>query len=70
MAAHRLAAFFSKSLVAAKLDARAAFGFGAGNAGTFQIVDAVLNMRTKFILDLALNPGTMKKSGGKGAKVS
>ena len=70
MSAHRFAAFFPESLIAAELDARAALGFGAGQPGTFQIVHPVLDMRGKLILYFVLSPRAMKESDGEGAKVS
>jgi hypothetical protein len=70
MSTHLFVAFFPESLIAAELDARASFGFGVGKSGTFQIVDAVLDMRGKLFLYFAVSPRARKESEGEGAKVS
>jgi hypothetical protein len=70
LATHRLAAFFAESFIAAELDARPAFCLDVGQAGTFQIVDAVLDVRRKLFPYFALSSRAMKESVAEGAKVS
>ena len=50
------AAFLFESLIASELDACPALGFRLGQAGTFQIVCAVLEMRSQLVLHFAINP--------------
>jgi hypothetical protein len=69
IAAHRFVAFPFEPLTAAELDARAAFGLSAIQAGTFKIVGAVLDMRAKLLLDLIRDLIMMKKLTGNGAIV-
>ena len=55
--------------MAAKFDARAAFGLGAIQTGSFQIVGAVLDVGAKLLLHVLVELRTMKKPGGDGMKV-
>src|SRR5262245_27957893 len=69
MPAERLVAVFFKPLLAAELDARAAFRFRAIQARTLQIVRAALDVSAQLFLDLLFDLGPIKKPGGKRAKV-
>src|SRR5215468_5852246 len=69
IAAKRLVTFLSVPLPPAELHARAAFGFGAIQAGTFEIVGTVLDVGTKLLLHVFLDVHTMKKLSGKRTKV-
>ena len=48
-AAERLRGFLFERVLAAEFDARAAFGFGAAEAGALQIVGAMLDVGAKFL---------------------
>ena len=55
--------FFLVLLASAEFDARAAFRFRANQAGTLQIVGAMLDVRAKFVVHIRVHPGRLKKSG-------
>ena len=55
MRAQRFADFFLEFLVAAEFDARAAFRFGAREAGAFEIIGAGLDVRAKLSVHVAVN---------------
>ncbi len=69
MTTHGLVAFLFESLTGSKLDASLSLCLSAVNAGAFQIVCPILDVRAKLLFHIFGNLGTMKESGGKGAKV-
>src|ERR1700727_268704 len=62
-AAGCVVALLPESLIAAELDAGAALGRKAGNAGAFQVVRAVLDVRAQFLFQLGVGMGTLEESG-------
>ena len=56
-------ALLAKALVSTELDARAAFGFGTRDAGTFEIVRAVLDVGAQLFFHLSVELGTMEERG-------
>jgi hypothetical protein len=69
IAADCFVAFLLEPHTAAELDPRAPFCLGTIEAGTFQIVGAVLDMGAKLLLHLIRNLRRMKKFSGKGMKL-
>ena len=61
--AHRLPAFLLEPLVAAELEARPALGAGAIDAGSLEIVGAVLDMGAELLVHVVLDARTMKQGG-------
>ena len=60
---------FFETLLAAELNARAAFGFGAVHAGTFQIIRAMLDVRLQLLSHFIFDCAAMEEPAGEGAKV-
>ena len=64
IAAERFVAFLFEPFVAAELDARAPFGLGAGETGTFQIIRAMLDVRAQLLLHVIVDLRTMEELRG------
>jgi hypothetical protein len=52
VATHRMVDLFFVFFASTELDASAAFGFGAGQAGAFEIVGAVLDVAEQFFVEV------------------
>jgi len=65
----RFPALLFEAFLATKLDARATFCLRAADARPHQVVDAVLNVRAKLLVDVSGSLGAMKKPSPQGTKV-
>src|SRR5438105_3927626 len=61
MRALRFADFFLVFLVSAELDPGASLGFRARDAGTLEIIGAILDVRTQLLFHLSLDLGTVEQ---------
>src|SRR5580700_2862571 len=69
LAAEGCVRIFTEFLVAAELDAGAAFRFGAGQAGALEIVGAELDVGAEFLFRFDHDFGAVEEFGSEGAKI-
>src|SRR5882757_9216701 len=61
MRALRFADFFLVFFVSAELDPGASLGLRPRNAGTLEVIGAILDVRTQLLFHLVVNPRAMKE---------
>ena len=69
LTAERLAAFLREPLGASELDAGAALGLDAIQAGTFEVVGAIPDVRANLFREVNVGLRTMKEPGRQGTKI-